>query len=120
MSQPRILLVEDHEDTSEVMAEFLQSSGYEVKVADTVAAALAIVEQEPFDLVLSDLGLPDGTGYELMRALRDKHDLRGVALSGYGRDQDVDASRAAGFVEHVTKPPNPAKLLQVLARVLGS
>ena len=114
----RILLVEDHEDTSEILAEFLETRGYRVKIADTVASALRIADAENFDLVLSDLGLPDGTGYDLMRQLHARHHLRGVALSGYGRDKDVEEAKAAGFLEHVTKPPNPEHLLKVISRVL--
>ena len=114
----RILLVEDHEDTSEILAEFLETRGYRVKIADTVASALRIADAENFDLVLSDLGLPDGTGYDLMRQLQERHHLRGVALSGYGREKDVEEAKAAGFLEHVTKPPNPEHLLKVISRVL--
>jgi PAS domain S-box-containing protein len=113
-----ILLVEDHEDTALLLAELLKMHGYTVKVAGTVASALRLAESHAFDLVVSDLGLPDGTGLDLMRQLSMRHGVPGVALSGYGFDTDVRAARAAGFREHITKPVSPAVLLRVLARLL--
>ena len=110
--------MEDHEDTSEMLGGVPRDPRLRVKIADTVASALRIADAENFDLVLSDLGLPDGTGYDLMRQLHARHHLRGVALSGYGRDKDVEEAKAAGFLEHVTKPPNPEHLLKVISRVL--
>jgi PAS domain S-box-containing protein len=114
----RILLVEDHEDTALLLAELLKMHGYTVKTAGTVASALRLAEAGTFDLVVSDLGLPDGTGLDLMRQLSVRHGVPGVALSGYGFDTDVRAARAAGFREHITKPVSPAVLLRVLARML--
>lgn len=114
----RILLVEDHEDTAVLLAELLKMHGYTIKIAGTVASALRLAESGAFDLVVSDLGLPDGTGLDLMRQLSVRHGLPGVALSGYGFDTDVRAARAAGFREHITKPVSPAVLLRVLARML--
>jgi PAS domain S-box-containing protein len=114
----RILLVEDHADTAELMAELLTLHGYAVKTANSVASALRLADTESFDLVLSDLGLPDGTGHDLMRALGARRPLPGVALSGFGFEKDVQEARAAGFREHLTKPVNPAQLLRVLAVVL--
>jgi PAS domain S-box-containing protein len=114
----RILLVEDHEDTALLLAELLKMHGYTVKTAGTVASALRLADTGTFDLVVSDLGLPDGTGLDLMRQLSVRHGVPGVALSGYGFDTDVRAARAAGFREHITKPVSPAVLLRVLARML--
>jgi PAS domain S-box-containing protein len=115
----RILLVEDNEDTAVLLAELLQLHGYGVKTADTVASALRLVDAEQFDLVVSDLGLPDGTGLDLMRQIGARHRLPGVALSGYGFERDIQEARAAGFWEHLTKPVNPGRLLQVLSNVLA-
>jgi signal transduction histidine kinase/ActR/RegA family two-component response regulator len=114
----RILLVEDHADTAELMSELLALHGYSVATADSVASALRLADRERFDLVLSDLGLPDGSGHDLMRQLVARRDVPGVALSGYGFEKDVQEARAAGFREHLTKPVNPAQLLRVLAMVL--
>ncbi len=100
----RLLLVEDHETTLQSMTRLLTRAGYQVVPTDTVASALAAANNGTFDLVVSDLGLPDGTGIELMEQLRDRHGLRGIALSGYGLEADIARSRAAGFVAHLIKP----------------
>jgi two-component system CheB/CheR fusion protein len=106
----RLLLVEDHADTAEAMAELLQESGHRVTVARNLAEALSLAdaaatgEEGGFDLVVSDLGLPDGSGLDLMRELARRHGLRGIALSGYGTEQDVRDSLAAGFERHLVKP----------------
>jgi signal transduction histidine kinase/CheY-like chemotaxis protein len=115
----RILLVEDHEDTRQVMAHFLQTAHHQVQVAQDVASALDLAGQHEIDLVVSDLGLPDGSGLDLMRRLRESHGLRGVAVSGYGTAEDVAQSLAAGFVEHLTKPVYPAKLKEAITRAAG-
>ena len=83
------MLVEDHEPTLNVLARFLARAGHHVTTAGSLAESFAAAEKEPFDLVISDLGLPDGTGIELMAQLRERHGLRGIALSGYGMDEDV-------------------------------
>jgi CheY-like chemotaxis protein len=83
-----------------------------------VAGALDAARARRFDVVVSDLGLPDGTGYELMRQLRDGHSIPGIALSGYGMEEDVQKCYEAGFVEHLVKPVQVAKLLRALDRVL--
>jgi two-component system CheB/CheR fusion protein len=107
-SKLRILLVEDHVDTAEAMAELLRDMGHEITVAGSVAAGLAAAECQGgrFDLVLSDLGLPDGTGLDLMAELHRRYGVRGIALSGYGMEEDVRRSLEAGFERHLTKPIN--------------
>ena len=83
----------------------LQAGGHRVTVAGTVAAALAAAEDCVPDLLVSDLGLPDGGGDDLMRALARRHPgLPGIALSGYGMEADVAGSRDAGFAIHLVKP----------------
>jgi CheY-like chemotaxis protein len=100
-----ILLVEDHTDTAEVMADLLETWGHRVEVASSLAEARAVALGNPaLDLVLSDLGLPDGSGLDLMRELTERLALPGIALSGYGMEEDVRQSRAAGFRTHLTKP----------------
>jgi CheY-like chemotaxis protein len=88
-----ILLVEDHEDTLRVVARLLGRLGYTVRAA-----------REWFDLLVSDIGLLDGSGLDVMRAVRDRHGLRGIALSGFGREADIRRSREAGFEGHLVKP----------------
>jgi PAS domain S-box-containing protein len=115
--QTRILLVEDHADTAKLMARLLKRSGYDVRNADSAAAALDLAERESFDLVVSDIGLPDATGYELMKQLGQRHGLKGIALTGYGMEDDLRKSREAGFVDHVVKPVNMQHLEAAIDRV---
>lgn len=117
----RLLLVEDHADTATVLARMLARSGYDVVHAGAVSEALAIAEREMrgagLHLVISDLGLPDGTGLDMMRELSGKYGLRGVALSGYGMEGDREQSAAAGFARHLTKPVNVTVLRATLAEL---
>jgi PAS domain S-box-containing protein len=122
----RILLVEDHPDTAAVMADLLGGFGHQVTVAGGVAAALAAVAdladgdgRPPLDLVISDLGLPDGNGQELMRELSRRYGLKGIALSGYGMEEDRTKSLQAGFSRHLTKPIHPSALREVIREVAG-
>ena len=102
----RLLVVEDHADTATALKKLLMRRGYEVRSAESVAEALAIAENFDFDVLVSDIGLPDGTGVDLMMQLTasGKRSFRGIALSGYGMQEDLERSSAAGFVHHLTKP----------------
>lgn len=100
----RILLVEDHEPTRSALSQLLTARGYRVTAAASLAEARALAGVENFNLVISDLGLPDGTGYELMSELRKRGAMKGIALTGYGMAEDVARSKDAGFVAHLTKP----------------
>jgi PAS domain S-box-containing protein len=104
----RLLLVEDHADTAAAMADLLELLGHQVTVAGSVAAGLAAAAAaggaDAFDLVVSDIGLPDGSGLDLMRELTRRYGLSGIALSGYGMEEDLRKSREAGFTFHLTKP----------------
>jgi len=111
----RLLVVEDHASTRDALRGLLQKDGHHVTTAATAGAALAAAAEASFDLVISDLGLPDGSGLDLMRKLRERHALRGVALSGYATDEDVQHSREAGFVAHLAKPVAVAELRRVIA-----
>ena len=94
---PKILLVEDHVDTLLTMARLLRKFGYPVVTAVSVQTALDLAAGEPFDLLISDLELPDGSGLEIMRYVKERSGMRGIALSGYGTDEDIRQSREAGF-----------------------
>src|SRR5262249_6198492 len=110
-THPRILLVDDHVDTVGPMQLFLQAGGYHVTIAQSVEAALQTAAQEEFDLLVSDIGLPDGSGEDLIRQLREKgHNLPGIALSGWGTREDIERSRGAGFQVHLIKPVSPQQL----------
>ena len=115
----RLLLVEDHEATLMVLSRLLTGVGHRVTIARTMAEAWEKARHEKFDVVISDLGLPDGTGAELMERLRETYGLRGIALSGYGMEEDLVRSRSAGFVAHLIKPVDFAQLRRVLAEVAG-
>ena len=110
-----ILVVEDHSATRLSLTRLLSRRGYVVTAAGSVNDALAKAEENIFDLVVSDIGLPDGDGYSLMTQLRDRHDLTGIALSGYGMEQDIARSRAAGFTDHLIKPVSAQALDRVLS-----
>ncbi|HEX2645456.1 MAG TPA: ATP-binding protein [Thermoanaerobaculia bacterium] len=116
----RILLVEDHADTAEAMADLLRDLGHQVTTAMTVTEALRTAadlqqgDQEGIDLVISDLGLPDGTGHDLMRELVRRYGVRGIALSGYGMEEDIRKSLEAGFDRHLIKPVSPQLLRSVI------
>ncbi|HSG39038.1 MAG TPA: hybrid sensor histidine kinase/response regulator, partial [Thermoanaerobaculia bacterium] len=118
-----ILLVEDHADTAEAMADLLRLLGHRVAVAGGVAAALQAAETAlrdgGLDLVISDLGLPDGSGLDVMRELGGRHGLPGIALSGYGMEEDVRRSGEAGFHRHLTKPVNLQALQTAIRQTCG-
>jgi PAS domain S-box-containing protein len=117
----RILLVEDHKDTRATLQRYLQAARNEVIATGTAAQALEIAAVSKFDLVISDLGLPDeGGGLAMMRLLRDRHGLKGIAVSGYGMDEDVAQSHAAGFVHHLKKPFNLERLKTLIAELSPS
>jgi PAS domain S-box-containing protein len=113
----RVLIVDDHHDTLLAMADLLEMMGYAVGTADSVAAALRTVEGGRFDVVISDIGLPDGSGLDLMRQLHARTSVRGIALSGFGMEEDQRRSLEAGFSEHLTKPIDLQQLEQALLRV---
>jgi PAS domain S-box-containing protein len=100
----RVLVVEDHEPTLKILTRILQMLGHEAAGAGDVRSAIAAADRGEFDLLISDVGLPDGTGHEVMRHVRDKHGTPGIALSGYGMSEDISRSEDAGFAMHLTKP----------------
>ncbi|MEO6567287.1 MAG: ATP-binding protein [Opitutaceae bacterium] len=114
----RVLLVEDHQPTSVVLARLLKRRGFAVIVAASVAQAIKAAEENEFDLVVSDIGLPDGDGYSLMTTLQERHALPGIAVTGYGMQGDIERSEAAGFLAHVTKPVSVRALEAALDLVL--
>lgn len=118
-SRNRILLVEDHADTAKSLAWILTKSGYRVTTAHTAASAIEAASQQKFDLIASDLGLPDMDGCELMRKMVQRHALKGIALSGYGMDEDVARARQAGFIAHLVKPVDVTRLRALLKGILA-
>jgi DNA-binding response OmpR family regulator len=97
------------------MTQVLAREGHAVHAAADVATALELANAQQFDLMLSDLGLPDGSGLDLLRALRGRgHLFPAIALSGYGQEQDIAQSLAAGFAQHLTKPVNMPRLIEAV------
>ena len=116
----RILLVEDDADTARVMRWLLKADGHTVHWAGNVTSALELSAAHPFDLLLSDLGLPDGSGLDLMRKLRQEGSaLPGIVVSGYGQDEDLTESREAGFAAHLIKPLSPQMIRDAMFSLLG-
>jgi two-component system, chemotaxis family, CheB/CheR fusion protein len=116
----KILLVEDHADTGRTLRRLLVANGHTIEWACDVASALRLAEVQAFDLLLSDLGLPDGTGHDLMRILRRQGStLPGIVISGYGMKQDLIRSREAGFAAHLIKPVSLEKLEQAIVALTG-
>jgi two-component system CheB/CheR fusion protein len=114
----RLLVVEDHHDTARTLRTLLKRSGYSVDTAGSIAAALDLAVRETFDLLISDLGLPDGSGYELMTALQRIQPVPGIAMSGYGMEEDVRRSRDAGFHEHLVKPIDMPRLQAAIRKLM--
>lgn len=112
-----VVLVEDQADARRMMQILLESDGVEVHTAENGAEGVALIERVHPDLAIVDLGLPVMSGFDLARRIRRETknaDVRIVALSGYGQDSDIQAALEAGFDEHLTKPPDPARLEQLL------
>jgi PAS domain S-box-containing protein len=112
-----VLLVEDHEITRTVLAQLLTRRNYRVVTADSIARARDIVRQDKFDLLISDIGLPDGDGNDLMSEFQKKYGLKGIALTGYGTEEDIARGKAAGFITHLIKPVLIQSLENALALV---
>jgi signal transduction histidine kinase/response regulator RpfG family c-di-GMP phosphodiesterase len=100
----RVLLVEDHEDTNRSLTQLLRRRGYYVQPAHSMQAALEAAAQETFDVLVSDIGLPDGSGIDLMEKLRSDRPIFGIALTGFGMEDDLRKSHEVGFHHHLVKP----------------
>jgi CheY-like chemotaxis protein len=112
-----LLVVEDHRPTRIALQKLLESRDFKVKCAATVAEAWALAGEHSFDLMISDIGLPDGDGYLLMSELRALHNMRGIALSGFGMEDDFRLSEEAGFSAHIVKPITAELLDETLAKL---
>ena len=113
----RILLVEDHGDTRHTLSRLLTHFGHQISVAENTQTALEMVQSEKFDVVLSDIGLPDGSGYEVISQAKRKRPVKGVAITGFGTDEDVRRGKEAGFDFHLVKPIDFHELRNVLDQV---
>jgi PAS domain S-box-containing protein len=116
----KILLVEDNVDTLRVVGRLLRRRDYVVVQAECVAAALKAADESDFDLVVCDIGLPDGSGLDLIRQLMARRPVKAIALSGFGMDEDLRRSEEAGFMAHMTKPVDFSKLEAMIQRVASA
>lgn len=112
----RVLLVEDHEDTNRSLTHLLQRRGYHVQAARTVQSALEMAAAERFDVLVSDIGLPDGSGIDLMQKLTTDQPIFGIALTGFGMEEDVRRSHEVGFHHHLIKPVDLNRLDALIQR----
>ena len=118
-SDRQILLVEDNVDTSRVMKKLLERVGYGVQTADGVASALQAWGRQKFDLVISDVGLPDGSGLDLIRQLLAMYPAKAIALSGYNLDDELHRGQPDAAVEHLVKPVDMKQLEAAIQRLLA-
>jgi signal transduction histidine kinase/CheY-like chemotaxis protein len=116
----RILLVDDHQDTCTALERLLVRRGHLVAAAHDVRSAMEAAARNPFDLLISDIALPDGTGTELMSYLRAISRIPGIAISGFGMNGDIEKSIEAGFAEHLVKPVKMENLEAAIDRVMTS
>jgi len=116
----KILMVEDNKDTLNYFSQMLMQRGHVVLTASNLAMALRVASETDFEVLISDIELPDGSGLELMWKLRSKDALKGIALSGFGSSDDVEQSHCAGFSEHLTKPVEFRHLEEAIQRVVAS
>jgi CheY-like chemotaxis protein len=114
----RIFLVEDHVDTARAISLYLRGRGHIVHVAHDAQSARRSAGEAKFDILLSDLGLPDGNGWDLLRELRREISFKAIAMSGYNSPDDLARSKAAGFLEHLAKPLVPEELDAAFDRVM--
>jgi len=115
----RILLVEDHEDTLRMLRRLLENAGFSIVGAASVKSALAELDSNTFDVIVSDIGLPDGSGHDIVRQIRSRNcEIPAIALTGFGMDNDVAQSRMAGFAAHLTKPVEVARLVATIRELV--
>lgn len=113
----KILVVEDHLDTAIVMKHILTEAGHLVFHATSVASAIEAVTSNSFDIIVSDIGLPDGDGVGLIQALRKLCDAPAIALTGYGMREEIERCLRAGFNKHLIKPVTFDTLIETIAQV---
>lgn len=117
----KILVVDDVADVTDMVALFLSHAGFEVATANSPKTAIELAADTPFDLVVSDIGMPEMNGYEFAESLRARNEYRGtplIAMTGYTEYDDRGRSLQAGFNAHLTKPINPSQLLNLIEELL--
>jgi two-component system CheB/CheR fusion protein len=119
-SRCRILFVEDHHATRVALSKLLGLYGYDLTTADCCATALRVAHAQPFELLIADVGLPDGDGWNLLEQMRVRYPLlRGIVMSGFAMPADVRHTQLAGYARHVTKPVDAEALRAVIEEVMS-
>jgi len=113
----RILVVEDHSDTLEALSRLLDHFGHEISTAEDAQSARDMINSKEFDVILCDIALPDGNGYDVIAEAKRKRPLKAVALSGFAARDDIERGRKAGFDFHLTKPVDFHELRSVLGQI---
>src|SRR6058998_1617854 len=116
----KILLVDDHQDTCAALEKLLVRRGYLVAATHNMRSAMETAVRNKFDLLISDVALPDGTGLELMMQLHAISNIPGIAISGFGNNGDIEKSLQAGFSQHLVKPIKLETLEAAIGRVTGA
>jgi CheY-like chemotaxis protein len=111
------LLVEDHPDTQRTLSRLLTHFGHQVLTANSKKSALKLLGSGEIDVLLCDVGLPDGTGYEVVSQARRKQPIKAIAITGFGTEEDFRRSKEAGFDSHLVKPVDLHELQTVLDQV---
>ena len=122
LARQTVLVVDDVSDVTEMIALFLKHAGYEVATANSAGSALELAGDQNFDLIISDIGMPEMNGYELaqsLRALTNYQSTPLIAVTGYTEYDDRGRSLRAGFDAHLTKPINPSQLLELVGLLIG-
>ena len=115
---PRILIVEDHGDTRRVLSTLLDRWGFDVSTAESLQSGLAFLSAKEFDVIVSDIALPDGSGYALVsEAKRKQGAVKAIAISGYNSSADVKIGKQSGFDYHLTKPFDCHALRTILSEL---
>jgi two-component system CheB/CheR fusion protein len=123
ISDVRVLVVDDSRETVSALRDLLESEGAIATTALSGAEGLRIAKEEEFDLVISDISMPEMDGYQFLKELRSgskKPAVAAVALTGFGRQEDIREARRAGFDEHLTKPVRFDQLIEVIRRTIDS
>ena len=115
----RILVVEDHNDTLQALSRLLSHFGHEISLADTAQSALNTIDSKEFDVVLCDIALPDGNGYDVVAQAKRKRPVKAVALTGFSASEDIERGKEAGFDFHLAKPVDFHELRAVLGQIVA-
>jgi len=113
----RILVVEDHSETLQALSRLLSHFGHEISLADGAQNALNIINSKEFDVVLCDIALPDGSGYDVIAEAKRRRPIKAVAITGFAATEDIERGKKAGFDFHLTKPVDFHELRAVLGQI---